>query len=76
MVCTTNPLSAWARDLKIGLGRVLGKLPSGLPAYPDISIGAILPGSIGAGSYFPQAVSADGARLDDVLGAGSWLLTL
>lgn len=76
MVCTTNPLSAWARDLKIGLGRVLGKLPSGLPAYPDISIGAILPGSIGAGSYFPQAVSADGACLDDVLGAGSWLLTL
>jgi hypothetical protein len=27
----------------------------------------------GAGSYFPQAI-ADGARLDDALGAGAWLL--
>ena len=66
--------SALARDLKIGIARVLGKLPQGPTAYPPIGVGAILAGSGGAGSYFPQPVAADGVRLDDVLGAGHWIV--
>ena len=74
-VCITNPLSAWLRDMKFRLGRALGKLPDGPPAYPPISAGHILIGSPGAGSYFPQPLSAEGARLDDVLGVGHWLIS-
>lgn len=75
MVCKTNRLSAWIRDMQIGLGRALGKLPSGPPGYPALSAGAILPGDANAGAYFPQCLAADGARLDDALGQEAWLLT-
>jgi 3-(3-hydroxy-phenyl)propionate hydroxylase len=75
MVCTTNRWSALARDLKIRLARALGKMPAGSPSYPAIAEGVILAGAPGAGLYFPQPVSADGNRLDDVLGPGSWLLS-
>jgi len=75
MVCTTNRWSALARDLKISLGRALGKLPAGPPDYPAIARGVILAGSPGAGRYFPQPVSAEGTRLDDILGMGSWLVS-
>lgn len=67
-VCITNPVSAWLRDMKFKLARMLGKLPDGPPAYPPILAGRILAGSPGAGSYFPQPIAADGTRLDDVLG--------
>ncbi|MEY4237477.1 MAG: hypothetical protein RL339_78 [Pseudomonadota bacterium] len=73
-VCITNPFAAWLRDLKFKLARKLGKLPDSPPAYPPISAGRILPGSAGAGSYFPQAIAADGAKLDAVLGLGHWLI--
>ena len=75
MVCTTSRWQAWLRDLKIGLARRLGKLPDGPPAYPPLRTGAIRAGSAAAGSYFPQLVGADGARLDALCGAGPWLLT-
>jgi 3-(3-hydroxy-phenyl)propionate hydroxylase len=75
LVCTTSRWGALARDLKIGLARALGKLPEGPRAFPPITEGAILAGSAGAGSYFPQPVGVDGARLDDVLGPGWWLLS-
>ncbi|MFO1080899.1 MAG: bifunctional 3-(3-hydroxy-phenyl)propionate/3-hydroxycinnamic acid hydroxylase [Reyranellaceae bacterium] len=75
MVCLTGRWAAALRNFKIRLARALGKLPDGPPAYPAISTGAILAGSPGAGRYFPQAVAADGTRLDDVLGPGSWLLS-
>ena len=75
-VCIKSPLAALLRDLKFGLGRALGKLPDGPPAYPPILEGILHAGSPGAGSYFPQPIAADGSRLDDVLGNGSWLLTL
>lgn len=75
MVCTTSRWGAFLRDLQIAIGRALGKLPAGPPAYPDISTGAILAGSAGAGSYFPQPLGTDGRRLDDVLGPGAWLLS-
>ena len=74
MVCTTSRWSAFARDMKIGLARALGKLPQGPDAYPPIAAGTILAGSPGAGSYFPQPVAPDGARLDDRLGTGDWLI--
>lgn len=75
MVCTTSRVGAWVRDLKFGLARRLGKLPDGPPAYPPLATGAIVSGAAGAGSYFPQALGADGSRLDDVLGPGPWLIT-
>jgi 3-(3-hydroxy-phenyl)propionate hydroxylase len=75
MVCTTSRLGAWLRDAKFALARALGKLPDGPPAYPPLATGAILAGTAGAGSYFPQAIAAGGARLDDVLGPGAWLIT-
>jgi len=75
MVCTTSRLGAAVRDMKLSLARMLGKLPDRPPAYPPIGAGAILIGSRGAGSYFPQVVASDGSRLDDVLGPGVWLIT-
>lgn len=74
-VCITNKWSAFLRDLMFKLGRALGKLPEGPPDYPPISTGAILQDSVAAGSYFPQPVSVDGNRLDEVLGANHWLIT-
>ena len=74
-VCITSKWGALLRDLKFKLARALGKLPDGPPAYPPILSGAILAGSPGAGSYFPQTVGRDGARLDDLLGMGHWLIT-
>lgn len=74
MVCTTNPWDAWLRDAKFALARALGKLPDGPPAYPPIAAGAILAGAPGAGSYFPQFIAVDGTRIDEVLGAGHWLI--
>ncbi len=75
MVCTTSRWGAFLRDTKIRIGRALGKLPSAPPDYPPISAGAILSGSAGAGSYFPQAIASDGAKLDDALGDTAWLIT-
>lgn len=75
MVCTTSRLGAAVRDMKFSLARMLSKLPDRPPAYPPIGAGAILAGSPGAGSYFPQVVASDGSRLDDVLGPGVWLIT-
>jgi 3-(3-hydroxy-phenyl)propionate hydroxylase len=74
-VCITNRCSAWLRDVKFKLARKLGKLPDGPPAYPPISAGRIMAGTPGAGSYFPQAIAADGTRLDEVLGLGHALIT-
>lgn len=74
MVCTTSKWSAFMRDMKFKLGRMLGKLPDGPPAYPPIMEGAILAGSEGAGRYFPQLMSANGVRIDDILGNRHWLI--
>lgn len=73
-VCITSKWGAFVRDMKFKLGRALGKLPDGPPAYPPISSGMILAGSPAAGSYFPQPIAADGSRLDDVLGLGHWTI--
>lgn len=76
MVCETNKWSAVVRDMKFKLGKAMGKLPDGPPAYPPILAGSILLGSLAAGSYFPQVVASQGGqtRLDDTLGLGPWLI--
>lgn len=74
IVCITSKWSALVRNMKFKLARALGKLPDGPPHYPPISDGAIMVGTRAAGSYIPQAISADGTRLDDVLGTGHWLI--
>ncbi len=73
-VCITNKWSAFARDMKFKIARVLGKLPDGTPEFPPIGAGLTLEGSSGAGSYFPQPV-AKGKKLDDLLGTGWWLIS-
>ncbi|MBN8485349.1 MAG: bifunctional 3-(3-hydroxy-phenyl)propionate/3-hydroxycinnamic acid hydroxylase [Sphingomonadales bacterium] len=73
-VCITSKWGAFLRDLKFKVGRALGKLPDGPPAYPPISSGMIVAGSPAAGAYFPQPVAADGTKLDDVLGPGHWTI--
>lgn len=73
-VCITSTWGAWLRDMKFKLARALGKLPGGPPAYPPIPAGVILAGSAGAGAYFPQPLSPEGMRLDEVLGTGEWLI--
>ncbi|MBU6394426.1 MAG: bifunctional 3-(3-hydroxy-phenyl)propionate/3-hydroxycinnamic acid hydroxylase [Sphingomonadales bacterium] len=75
MVCTTSRWGAFVRDTKMRIGRALGKLPSGPPGYPPISAGAILAGSAGAGSYFPQAIAETGVKFDDVVGDKALLIT-
>ncbi len=76
-VCITSKWGAFLRDMKFKLARALGKLPDGPPAYPPVSAGMILSGRSGAGSYFPQfCAGPDNAeKLDDVLGAGGWLIS-
>lgn len=73
-VCISSKWGAFVRDMKFKLGRALGKLPDGPPAYPPISSGMIMAGSPAAGAYFPQAIAADGTRLDDVMGPGHWTI--
>jgi 3-(3-hydroxy-phenyl)propionate hydroxylase len=75
-VCTTNRWAALVRDTKFRVARALGLTPDGPPVYPPIAQGLILAGSSGAGSYFPQPCAADNpaTKLDDVLGAGPWLI--
>lgn len=75
MVCTTSRIGAALRDAKFALARALGKLPDGPPAYPPLATGAIMVGSPGAGSYFPQAITSTGARLDEALGPDKWLIS-
>ena len=74
-VCTTDPVAAAKRDRQMIAARAAGQSPDGRATYPQIGSGLIFEGSAGAGSYFPQYVSADGAtRLDDTLSAGAWLI--
>lgn len=44
------------------------------PPAAALANGHLLAGSAAAGDYFPQFLGAAGERLDDVLGAGAWLL--
>ena len=74
-VCITDPEAAAIRDAQMLAARAAGMAPDGSPAYPSILEGCILVGSPGAGTCFPQLRAADGARLDDLLGSGAWLIS-
>jgi len=75
MVCMTSRWSAFLRDLKFAIARMIGRLPSVPSDYPPISAGLIESRSVAAGSYFPQFIAADGKRLDAQLGYGRRLLS-
>ena len=75
-VCITDPAAAAARDAAMLAARAAeagtGGGGGGI-GWPPFSAGCILAGSPGAGELFPQPWR-DGQRLDDVLGAGPWLI--
>ena len=73
-VCITDPLAAAERNRAMLDARAAGQSPDGEIAWPPITNGFILEGTPGAGTYFPQFVSTDGSKLDDLLGHGDWLI--
>lgn len=75
-VCITDPEAARARDQQMLTARATGAAPPVAPQYPPIMAGCIH-GAAPAGQYFPQpiALTTPVHRLDDVLGAGAWLIS-
>ncbi|MCA8899744.1 MAG: bifunctional 3-(3-hydroxy-phenyl)propionate/3-hydroxycinnamic acid hydroxylase [Hyphomonas sp.] len=74
-VCAVDPAAAAERDRQMLAARAAGTSPDGQARYPDITAGMILPGSAGAGTYFPQFVrDPSHIRLDDLLGPEGWLI--
>ena len=71
-VCELDHDAAAARDVQMIAARAGGAADLRSPEY-RMAAGAVLAGAPGAGSYFPQGV-AGGARLDEALGAGAWLI--
>ncbi|MFD3262955.1 bifunctional 3-(3-hydroxy-phenyl)propionate/3-hydroxycinnamic acid hydroxylase MhpA [Phenylobacterium ferrooxidans] len=76
-VCITDPIAAAERDRTMLAQRATGRGPGGAVSYPPIAVGCVMAGSAAAGELFPQPWSGDASpeRLDDVLGAGPWLIT-
>ena len=74
-VFITDPHAAEARDAQMLAARAAGQSPDGNVAYPPLTTGAILIGTIGAGSYFPQPIAPDGRKLDDILGPVHWVIS-
>jgi 3-(3-hydroxy-phenyl)propionate hydroxylase len=78
-VCITDPMAAEARNQAMLAARAASGgegAPGGLN-FPPLSAGCLHAASPGAGELFPQpwANSQDApGRLDDVLGAGAWLI--
>lgn len=72
VVCMSDPTAAAARDADF-LARRRSGAEERLPAAPDLEEGFLLAGAPGAGAYFPQPWAGT-TRLDDVLGAGAWLI--
>jgi 3-(3-hydroxy-phenyl)propionate hydroxylase len=72
LVCTTDAQMAAQRDAVMLAQRAQGQQPVP-PPNPSLGPGAFLSGSARAASIFPQGL-IDGRRLDDVMGAGAWLI--
>jgi 3-(3-hydroxy-phenyl)propionate hydroxylase len=51
-----------------------GRPPAAVGA-PPLAAGLLLSGTASAGEAFPQPWTAAGARLDDALGPGAWLIS-
>jgi 3-(3-hydroxy-phenyl)propionate hydroxylase len=73
-VCITDPAAAAARDAAMLAAREADGRPGGAMDAPALGRGLLDPGSLAAGQAFPQPWTPDGARLDDVLGPGAWLI--
>ncbi|HEY3798067.1 MAG TPA: bifunctional 3-(3-hydroxy-phenyl)propionate/3-hydroxycinnamic acid hydroxylase [Caulobacteraceae bacterium] len=73
VVCMADPEAAAVRDAGLLAERAAGR-QAPLPAPPAFTTGLLMAGAPGAGELFPQPVAEDGARLDDVLGKGPWLI--
>lgn len=73
-VCIIDPVAAAERDRAMLAARAAGQSPDGDVSWPPIADGMILAGTPAAGGYFPQFISDQGGRLDDILGDGAWLL--
>jgi 3-(3-hydroxy-phenyl)propionate hydroxylase len=71
VVCILDEHAAAERNAGMLARKAAGETDISL-AMPDLA-GGLLSDTPGAGSLFPQPV-ADGARLDDVLGLGPWLI--
>ncbi len=74
VVCTQDPALAAQRDAGMLAQRAAGAAPMPPAAPAPLASGAVLTGAAGAGTLFPQPVSAAG-RLDDAAGDGPWLIT-
>jgi len=73
-VCIADPLAARERDQQMLAARATGSSPDGAVSNPPLGNGFLLAGSAEAGNYFPQYVTHENQRLDDVLGPGAWLI--
>ena len=71
IICLRDAQAAAARDAGMLASRAAGVQPVSM-AWPDLH-GGCFTDSPGAGSLFPQSF-ADGAGMDDVFGAGWWLI--
>jgi 3-(3-hydroxy-phenyl)propionate hydroxylase len=74
-VCIADPIAAKARDEQMLAARAAGSSPDGAVSNPPLGNGYLMAGSAEAGTYFPQFVTSQNQRLDDVLGSGAWLIT-
>ena len=78
VVCTLDPREAQERNERMIAASRAGITPIPPAAPPPLTGPCILEGTPGAGLLFPQPVhehSGTTMRLDDVLGAGAWLIT-
>jgi 3-(3-hydroxy-phenyl)propionate hydroxylase len=73
VVCTLDSNIAAERDARARAERAEGKPPPSLP-LPSLGRSILVGSNALAGTIFPQPISADGTRLDDLLGAGPWLI--
>ena len=72
IVCTADPEMAAQRDAVMLAQRAQGQQPVP-PPDPSPGPGIFMTASARAGSIFPQGVAGE-KRLDDLLGAGAWLI--
>jgi len=77
VVCTLDPDMARARNAQMLAARRAGAPAIPPAAPPPLTGDCVLEGTPAAGAIFPQPVATVGddlIRLDDVLGAGAWLI--
>jgi len=73
VVCTTDAAAAAARDEGMIAQRKSGQQALPPPAATVFGAGCLAQGTAAAGTLFPQP-NVGGARLDDALGDGAWLI--